>query len=95
MKKTNSFLQHQIYWTIILVLFVFVLGIQYGYSQNTKIFGFIKDNTGIPSAGATIVVKGTNNGSVSYFDGNYSISIPASEIDTNPSLCKGDQNQGF
>lgn len=41
--------------------------------QQNEISGTITDDKGVPIAGATILVKGTNRGTVSNFDGKYSI----------------------
>jgi TonB-linked SusC/RagA family outer membrane protein len=43
------------------------------------ITGTVKDNTGEPLIGATVILKGTSNGTVTDFDGNYSIEIPSEE----------------
>ena len=43
------------------------------FGQSVK--GIIKDNTGAPLIGVSIVEKGTNNGTVSDFDGAYSIGL--------------------
>lgn len=43
--------------------------------QNPSISGTITDSDGVPLPGATVVQKGTNNGSQSDFDGNYSITL--------------------
>ena len=42
--------------------------------QNRTIKGKITDKTGSPLPGATIVIKGTTNGTITGFDGSYSIS---------------------
>ena len=49
-----------------------VQGIQQG--QN-KVTGIIKDNAGIPIVGATIMEKGSTNGTVSDLDGNFSLQM--------------------
>ena len=41
----------------------------------TTIKGKITDNTGLPLPGANIVVVGTSSGTVSDFDGKYSLTI--------------------
>ena len=59
-----------------LSLFLFIVTlfsvIAQGYSQN-KISGTISDANGIPLIGATVIEKGTDNGSQSDFDGNFLI----------------------
>jgi iron complex outermembrane receptor protein len=41
----------------------------------TTVKGKISDNTGLPLPGANIVVVGTSTGTVSDFDGNYTLSV--------------------
>ena len=57
--------------TIIACLF---LCMQNVFSQNKKITGEVKDSSGNPLPGVSIVVKGTVRGVDTDFDGNYSIS---------------------
>ncbi len=48
----------------------------YGYSQNTTVTGTVisaDDSIGLP--GVNVVVKGTTNGTVTDFDGNYSFNV--------------------
>lgn len=44
-------------------------------AQNITVKGHVKDNLG-EVAGATVVQKGTSNGCVTDFDGNFSLSVP-------------------
>ena len=37
--------------------------------------GVVSDETGVPVPGASVVVKGTTNGTISDFDGNYTITV--------------------
>ncbi|RAJ10238.1 SusC/RagA family TonB-linked outer membrane protein [Arenibacter echinorum] len=43
--------------------------------QDLEITGTVSDANGAPLPGASILVKGTNNGTTSDFDGNYSITV--------------------
>lgn len=43
------------------------------FAQQISIRGTVKDATGEPIIGANVVVKGTTNGTVTDFDGNYSL----------------------
>ena len=43
------------------------------YAQNTTLKGVIVDETDTPLIGATVQVKGTSTGSITDFDGNYTI----------------------
>jgi conserved hypothetical protein len=48
----------------------------YAYNPNVrKVVGTITDDTGLPLPGANIVIKGTNKGTQSDFDGNYTIEV--------------------
>ena len=49
------------------------------YGQST-VTGTVTDDSGVPLPGATIVVKGTNNGVSSDFDGNFSIEAMQNSI---------------
>jgi iron complex outermembrane receptor protein len=57
-----------------LLLFVSILftGLAQGYSQQ-KVSGNISDVNGQPLIGASVVEKGTSNGTQADFDGNYTI----------------------
>ncbi|MEH6679219.1 MAG: TonB-dependent receptor [Sediminicola sp.] len=50
------------------------------FSQTKTVSGTVLDDTGAPLAGASVIVDGTNNGTQTDFDGNFTIS--ASEDDT-------------
>ena len=41
--------------------------------QGKKVTGVVVDGTGEPVIGANVVVKGTTNGTITDFDGNYTI----------------------
>lgn len=56
------------------LLFLFVLSTSLVFSQ-TEISGTVTDNTGMPVPGANVTVVGTNSGSTTDFDGNFSFSI--------------------
>lgn len=43
------------------------------YAQNATLKGVIVDETDTPLIGATVQVKGTSTGSITDFDGNYTI----------------------
>ena len=44
-------------------------------SQQIKISGIVSDHSGYPLPGATVVEKGTNNGTQTDFDGNYELTV--------------------
>jgi TonB-dependent starch-binding outer membrane protein SusC len=49
----------------------------WSFGQTLTIHGSVKDETGSPLPGVTVVVKGTSNGTSTDINGNYSISVPA------------------
>jgi len=63
------------------VLIALVLGLVYpAAAQNRTVSGQILDEeANEPIPGATILVKGTTNGTITDLDGNYSINVPGSE----------------
>lgn len=44
----------------------------------SKITGNVSDNSGFPVIGANVVVKGTNNGTITDIDGNFSLDVESS-----------------
>ena len=69
MKRKNSF--HR------LLIFVAVMFFALDISAQTTIRGHVKDDTGEDVIGASVVVKGTNNGTVTDFDGYFSLQCKA------------------
>ncbi len=60
-------------------IMLFFLAFQLGYAQ-VQIRGLVTNEDGsIPLGGVTVMEKGTNNGVVTDFDGNYSIRVQSSE----------------
>lgn len=60
-------------WKQALCLSLFFLGLSFASFAQQRISGTVKGDDGLPLPGATIVVKGTNQGTVSDADGRYSI----------------------
>lgn len=60
-------------------LLVCLLTVQVAVAQQT-VSGSVTDESGIPLPGATVIEKGTRNGTASDFDGNYSISVGANAV---------------
>ena len=56
-----------------------VLVVQLTFAQEKTITGTVTDDLGIPLPGANIIIKGTNTGTQSDFDGNYSIQAQANQ----------------
>ncbi|MHA7056814.1 SusC/RagA family TonB-linked outer membrane protein [Aquimarina sp. M1] len=55
-----------------LAIIAFILiGTQHVFSQENNVIGTVTDNTGLPLPGVTVLVKGTTNGALTDFDGNY------------------------
>jgi TonB-linked SusC/RagA family outer membrane protein len=44
--------------------------------QTVSVKGIVKDSKGVPLPGVTVVEKGTTNGTITNFDGNYSLQVP-------------------
>src|SRR5690606_29755027 len=61
----------------ILILMCLMMA-QTGFAQE-RVNGNITDESGIPIAGAAVVEKGTTNGTVSDFDGNFEITTTAAD----------------
>ncbi|EDM43810.1 putative outer membrane protein probably involved in nutrient binding [unidentified eubacterium SCB49] len=51
-----------------------VLVVQLSFAQQKTVTGTVNDDSGLPLPGANVVIKGTNTGTQTDFDGNYSIS---------------------
>src|SRR5690606_18802505 len=49
-------------------------------AQEGTVSGTLTDNTGEPLPGVTIVIKGTTNGTITDFDGNYEIVCKVSDV---------------
>ncbi|WP_286970101.1 SusC/RagA family TonB-linked outer membrane protein [Flavobacterium sp. UBA4854] len=60
----------------LLFISVLVLCIQTAFGQAKTVTGTVKSKSdGIPIPGVSVVIQGTNNGTTTDFDGNYSISV--------------------
>ncbi|NQU85678.1 MAG: TonB-dependent receptor [Mariniphaga sp.] len=56
------------------ILMVFSLG---SYAQDKQLLGSVADTDGAPVPGVTVVVSGTTIGTVTDFDGNFTLAVPA------------------
>jgi len=63
----------------ILTLFLAFV-VQITIAQEKTITGAVSDESGLPLPAATVLVKGTTNGTSTDFDGNYSISANEGEV---------------
>ncbi|MCM1021798.1 MAG: TonB-dependent receptor [Muribaculum sp.] len=65
----------------LLVSFVCLFAAMAAYAQDTTVTGTVVDDTGEPIIGATVMVEGTSNGTVTDLDGNFSLKMkPGSKI---------------
>jgi TonB-linked SusC/RagA family outer membrane protein len=54
-------------------MFLLAFMVQFAFAQEKTITGTVSGSDGLPLIGATVLVKGTNTGASTDFDGNYSI----------------------
>ncbi|MDX1720813.1 MAG: carboxypeptidase-like regulatory domain-containing protein, partial [Salegentibacter mishustinae] len=57
-----------------------VLVVQITFAQERTITGTVVDEDGLPLPGVTVLVKGTNQGTQTDFDGNYSIEANQGDV---------------
>ena len=60
-----------IFWMVVTMI---------GFSQQKTVSGNVTDENGLPLPGATVIEQGTNNGTTTDFDGNYSITVELSSL---------------
>ncbi|HKJ48938.1 MAG TPA: SusC/RagA family TonB-linked outer membrane protein [Christiangramia sp.] len=58
---------------ILFFIVFFISNLMVLNAQENLVSGVVKDNSGVPMIGVTILVKGTNTGTTTNFDGEYSI----------------------
>lgn len=63
-----------------LMCFVFILHSYSGYGQSKSIEGVVSDNSGNPLPGVTLIIKGTNYGASTDFDGKYNLNATIGDI---------------
>jgi TonB-linked SusC/RagA family outer membrane protein len=63
-----------------LLAFLLVFAVQIAFAQTKTVSGLVSDQDGAPLPGATVLVKGTNKGTTSDFDGNFSISAAQGDV---------------
>ena len=49
-------------------------------AQDVSVSGVVKDQTGEPAIGATIQVKGTTHGTITDYDGNFTLDVPSDAV---------------
>lgn len=56
---------------------IFFLALSFNVTAQKKISGNVTDNNGMPIQQASVTIKGTNTGTLTDADGNYSLTVPA------------------
>lgn len=54
---------------------MFFLCVAFGYAQQITVKGTVKDGSGQPLMGASVLVKGTSHGTATDFDGNFELKV--------------------
>lgn len=67
MKQVKTGMLSRAILTFVLGLFLSVAA----YAQQITVQGNVSDNTGLPIIGANVLIKGTSNGTITDFDGNF------------------------
>jgi hypothetical protein len=62
----------------ILYCLIAIISSQLFFAQN-NVTGLVTDNGGVPLPGASVIIKGTNNGGITNFDGEFDIVITQAE----------------
>src|SRR4030095_12918425 len=62
---------------VVMLIMAIVLSISHIWAQQRTITGKVTDDKGAPIFGASVVVKGTNNGTSTAADGSFSVSVPS------------------
>ncbi|MDO3693271.1 TonB-dependent receptor [Wenyingzhuangia sp. chi5] len=65
--------------TLFMGVLMYVLIHTLGYAQQKKVTGIVSDSSNLPMIGVNIVIKGTNTGTASDFDGRFSIDVSAGQ----------------
>ena len=63
-----------------LLLALLCLGVAWSLSAQTTITGVVTDETGEPLIGAGVMVEGTQIGTITGIDGDYSLTVPADAV---------------
>ncbi len=72
-KQISVFMMKRFTLTAASLLF----GLTAAMAQDTKVTGHVVDENGDPVIGATVLVKGTTLGTVTDFDGNFTLDVPS------------------
>jgi TonB-linked SusC/RagA family outer membrane protein len=66
--------------TYLFIIAMFTLMYSSGYAQNKVVKGKVTDAAGLPLPGANVIVKGTQKGTSTDFDGNYTINAASGQV---------------
>jgi hypothetical protein len=73
-------MQRKILLSLTLLWAMLTIGLGSAFAQTERtVTGVVKDDTGETLPTATVVIKGTTKGTVTDFDGNYSLVVPGPE----------------
>ena len=73
--KFPNFIRMKVKMNKLLYTVVFFLCVAFGYAQQITVKGTVKDGTGEPLMGASVLVKGTSHGTAADFDGNFELKV--------------------
>ena len=59
----------------LLFVVILLLCVAFGYAQQITVKGTVKDGSGQPLMGASVLVKGTSHGTAADFDGNFELKV--------------------
>ncbi len=63
-----------------MLTFLLVFVVQISFAQEKTVTGTVVDEEGLPLPGVNVIEQGTNNGTQTDFDGNYSISVEEGDV---------------
>ncbi|WP_372916614.1 SusC/RagA family TonB-linked outer membrane protein [Salegentibacter sp.] len=64
----------------VMLTFLLVFVVQISFAQEKTVTGTVVDEEGLPLPGVNVIEQGTNNGTQTDFDGNYSISVEEGDV---------------
>lgn len=70
--KKITMLKHE--KTLLMVLLLFISSLAYAQDSSGKLSGVVVDSQGEPIIGASVTIKGTTNGVITDYDGNFALS---------------------
>ena len=66
--------------TYLFIVAMFTLMYSSGYAQGKVVKGKVTDGSGLPLPGANVIIKGTQKGASTDFDGNYTINAAIGQV---------------